>query len=132
MDDDNSCAFVFWDVNLPKILQVDNRFNRVRMAGRIDSFLRVRSSDAAIYSYLIKTAEKEAVKILFITRDNLFRESAGCRQYPKATREFVKLIILQNYRNVAPEVAAVESLLADELRYAIARILNHVLKNEFI
>jgi len=132
MDDDNSCAFVFWDVNLPKILQVDNRFNRVRMAGRIDSFLRVRSSDAAIYSYLIKTAEKEAVKILFITRYNLFRESAGCRQYPKATREFVKLIILQNYRDVAPEVAAVESLLADELRYAIARILNHVLKNEFI
>ena len=132
MDDDNSCAFVFWDVNLPKILQVDNRFNGVRMAGRIDSFLRVRSSDAAIYSYLIKMAEKEAVKILFITRDSLFRESAGCRQYPKAMREFVKLIILQNYRNVAPEVAAVESLLADELRRAIARILNHVLKNEFI
>ena len=100
MDDDNSCAFVFWDVNLPKILQVDNRFNRVRMAGRIDSFLRVRSSDAAIYSYLIKTAEKEAVKILFITRDSFFKESAGCRQYPKAMREFVKLIILQNYRRL--------------------------------
>ncbi|HLD62136.1 MAG TPA: hypothetical protein VI998_04155 [Patescibacteria group bacterium] len=127
MDDDNSCAFVFWDVNLPKILQVDNRFNGVRMAGRIDLFMWFRSTDAAIYAYLIEKAKKEKVKIFFLTRDGLFKKSAGCNNYRKEVRELVELIILQEYRNIVPELAAVDSMLKNELVEIIIRVLKHVL-----
>lgn len=127
MDDDNPYPHIYWDVNLPKILQANRNFNGAKMAGRIDLFMWFRSTDAAIYAYLIEKAEKEKVKIFFLTRDGLFKKSSGCKKYSKETRRLVELIVLQDYRNVVPEVAAVESLPRNELIDTITRILKYVL-----
>src|SRR3989338_3459030 len=127
MDDDNPYPHIYWDVNLPKILQANRNFNVAKMAGRIDLFIWFRSSDAAIYAYLVEKAEKEKVKIFFLTRDGLFKKSAGCKKYSKEVRRLVELIVLQDYRDIVPEVAAVESLPKNELIDTILRVLKYVL-----
>ncbi|KKS42004.1 MAG: hypothetical protein UV05_C0049G0003 [candidate division CPR1 bacterium GW2011_GWA2_42_17] len=127
MDNGNSCTLIYWDVNLPKILDINRNFREVEVVGRIDMFMRVRSTDAAIYSFLIEKAERENVKIFFLTRDGFFRKSAGCNNYRKKVRESVELIVLQDYRNIVPEVAAVDSMLKNELVDTIIRVLKHVL-----
>lgn len=127
MDDDNSYSLIYWDVNLPKVLRANNDFNGAKMAGRIDLFMYFRSTDEQIYAYLIEKAEKEKVKIFFLTRDGLFKKSSGCRKYSKEMRRLVELIVLQDYRDIVPETAAVESLPKNELIDIIIRVLNHVL-----
>ncbi len=51
MDYNNSYSLVFWDVNLPKNLQIGCGLDGVKMVGRVDSFLWIRSTDAEIYSF---------------------------------------------------------------------------------
>lgn len=101
--------------------------DRAKMVGRIDLFMWFRSTDAAIYAYLIEKAEKEKVKIFFLTRDGLFKKSSGCKKYSKEVRRLVELIVMQDYRDIVPGVAAVESLPRNELIDAIIRVLKYVL-----
>ncbi len=77
--------------------------------------------------FLVKKAEEEKVKILFLTRDGLFKKTSGRNNYRKEIRELVELIVLQDYRDVIPGVVAVYGMLKDELIEIIVKVLKHVL-----
>ncbi|HLC99444.1 MAG TPA: hypothetical protein VJC11_00600 [Patescibacteria group bacterium] len=106
---------VFLDANLPPFSsqRIDLGVSDV---SRIDRDMRIVASDAEIFENLERYAIQHQVTVILFTRDRTFRLDA------KKDSDRVRVVVLQEWHNLIPEVVAVGDMNSDDLARVIRQI----------
>lgn len=115
---------VFCDANLPNIsLKVGDTSVSTESIGQ---YLKPAAKDSVILDFLKYYSAKNKTHIIFLTRDRKFCEAAGYKPHQSIT-----IIVLQEYREVAPDASNIGNLEAATLKETIRLVFNHVI-NDFL